>query len=148
MAGKPRSFGAAAVGRSDCPDVPYDRLVLATGSRPFVPPIAGAEGPGAFVIPNPWDLGSARVLGLDSVIGSLEPDKAADIIAVDLSDLTALPLYDLASHLVYNNRRSPVTHSWVAGRPLLVEGRLTSLNEADIRSRAQYWQSRISRGNS
>lgn len=93
-------------------------------------------------------LGSARVLGLDSIIGSLEPDKAADIIAVDLSDLTALPLYDLASHLVYNNRRSPVTHSWVAGRPLLVEGRLTSLNEADIRSRAQYWQSRISRGNS
>jgi len=92
-------------------------------------------------------LGGARIMGLDSMIGSLEPGKAADLIAVDLSDLTALPLFDLTSHLVYNNRRSPVTHSWVAGRPLLVDGQLTSLNEADIRGRAQYWQSRISRGN-
>ena len=29
--------------------VPYDALVLATGSYPFVPPIPGADGPGAFV---------------------------------------------------------------------------------------------------
>lgn len=30
-------------------EVSYDVLVLATGSRPFVPPIAGAQGAGAFV---------------------------------------------------------------------------------------------------
>ncbi len=29
--------------------VPYDRLVLATGSRPFVPPVPGHDGPGCFV---------------------------------------------------------------------------------------------------
>lgn len=88
-------------------------------------------------------LGGAKALGLDAVIGSLEPGKAADVIAVDLADLTTLPLYDLASHLVYSNRSSRVSHSWVAGRPLLAAGLLTSLNEAEIRSRAQYWQSRI-----
>jgi nitrite reductase (NADH) large subunit len=29
--------------------IPYDRLVLATGSAPFVPPIAGHDGPGCLV---------------------------------------------------------------------------------------------------
>jgi nitrite reductase (NADH) large subunit len=30
-------------------DVPYDRLVLSTGSYPFVPPLEGSDGPGCFV---------------------------------------------------------------------------------------------------
>jgi nitrite reductase (NADH) large subunit len=29
--------------------LPYDRLVIATGSRPFVPPVPGADRPGCFV---------------------------------------------------------------------------------------------------
>jgi nitrite reductase (NADH) large subunit len=36
--------------------LPYDRLVLATGARPFVPPIPGAEGPGRFVYRTIEDL--------------------------------------------------------------------------------------------
>jgi nitrite reductase (NADH) large subunit len=36
--------------------LPYDRLVLATGARPFVPPVAGAEGPGRFVYRTIEDL--------------------------------------------------------------------------------------------
>jgi nitrite reductase (NADH) large subunit len=36
----------------------YDELVLATGSAPFVPPIAGAEGPGAAVYRTVEDLGT------------------------------------------------------------------------------------------
>jgi nitrite reductase (NADH) large subunit len=38
--------------------VSYDELVLATGSSPFVPPIAGAEGPGAAVYRTVEDLGA------------------------------------------------------------------------------------------
>lgn len=88
-------------------------------------------------------LGGARALGLDQTIGSLEPGKAADMIAVAVDDLTALPLYELTSALVYNNRRLRVTHSWVAGRLLLDNGQLTSLNEAEIRSRVLHWQDLI-----
>ena len=36
--------------------IPYDRLVLATGSRPFVPPIEGADLPGVFVYRTVDDL--------------------------------------------------------------------------------------------
>ena len=33
-------------------NLPYDKLVLATGSTPFVPPIPGAEADGVFVVSN------------------------------------------------------------------------------------------------
>ncbi len=36
--------------------IPYDRVVLATGSRPFVPPIEGVEGDGRFVYRTIEDL--------------------------------------------------------------------------------------------
>ena len=43
--------------------VPFDRLVLATGSRPFVPPIPGAELPGVFVYRTVDDLRAIREPG-------------------------------------------------------------------------------------
>ncbi|MER7890136.1 nitrite reductase large subunit NirB [Micromonospora sp. NPDC094482] len=39
---------------------PYDVLVLATGSRPFVPPVPGAQGPGRFVYRTLDDLEALR----------------------------------------------------------------------------------------
>jgi len=39
---------------------PYDALVLATGSRPFVPPVPGADGPGRFVYRTLDDLEALR----------------------------------------------------------------------------------------
>lgn len=41
-------------------EVPYDRLVLATGSRAFVPPIEGAQLPGVFVYRTLEDLAAIR----------------------------------------------------------------------------------------
>src|SRR6185436_12056795 len=42
-------------------------------------------------------LNGARALGLDERIGSLLPGKAADLTAIDLSDLSSQPVYDPAS---------------------------------------------------
>ena len=41
---------------TDAGDVPYDKLILATGSYPFVPPIPGRELPGCFVYRTIEDL--------------------------------------------------------------------------------------------
>jgi nitrite reductase (NADH) large subunit len=49
-----------AVRSSRGDEVPYDRLVLATGSYPFVPPVEGRERPGCFVYRTIEDLEAIR----------------------------------------------------------------------------------------
>jgi 5-methylthioadenosine/S-adenosylhomocysteine deaminase len=88
-------------------------------------------------------LGGARALGLEQDIGSLVPGKQADLIAVDLSGPSTQPLYNPLSQLVYAASGAQVTHSWVAGRPLLEERRLTTLNLQETLARAEVWRQKI-----
>jgi 5-methylthioadenosine/S-adenosylhomocysteine deaminase len=88
-------------------------------------------------------LGGARALGLDEHIGSLEVGKAADIIAVDMSGLDTQPLYQPLPQLLYTNSGSRVSHSWVAGRALLENRRLTTLDAGELRARSASWQQKI-----
>jgi 5-methylthioadenosine/S-adenosylhomocysteine deaminase len=85
-------------------------------------------------------LGGARALGLDHRIGSIEPGKAADLVAVNLSDLALSPIYDPISHLVYAAGREDVTHVWVGGELLVSDGRLVRTDDVDLRARALRWQ--------
>jgi 5-methylthioadenosine/S-adenosylhomocysteine deaminase len=89
-------------------------------------------------------LEGARALGLDHEIGSIMPGKSADLAAVELSSLETLPCFDPVSHLTYAAGREHVTHVWVQGEPRLAEGRLTGLDEEDLRARARWWEGRIS----
>ncbi len=89
-------------------------------------------------------LHGARALGLADEIGSLQPGKAADVIAIDLARTETTPCYDPVSAIVYAAGREAVRHVWVAGRPLLRERRLTTLDEAEVQRRARHWAARIS----
>jgi 5-methylthioadenosine/S-adenosylhomocysteine deaminase len=88
-------------------------------------------------------LGGARALGLDDTIGSLEPGKSADLVAVDLSAPRFLPVHHPISQLVHTQAGSAVTHVWVHGRALVADGALCTLDEAELRDRATHWQQRI-----
>jgi 5-methylthioadenosine/S-adenosylhomocysteine deaminase len=88
-------------------------------------------------------LDGARALGLEAEIGSLEVGKAADVIAVNLDDVSTQPVYHPLSQLVYATSREQVREVWVAGRHLLRDGRLTTLETADLLDRARHWQARI-----
>jgi guanine deaminase len=69
-------------------------------------------------------LAGARVLGIDAAVGSLEPGKEADLIAVDPSLTAPLPGVeaddpsDLVSRLMYRAHPSMVRAAWVRGRRL------------------------------
>jgi len=88
-------------------------------------------------------INGARALGLQDTIGSLEIGKAADMIAVNLGTLEAQPLYDPVSHLVYCTTRDQVTHVWVAGKALMQDRQLTTLDETALIASAQSWQQKI-----
>ena len=88
-------------------------------------------------------INGATALGLADTIGSLEIGKAADMIAVDLGTLETQPLYDPVSHLVYCANRNQVTHSWVAGKALMTQRELTTLNMTELLASAQAWQQKI-----
>ena len=89
-------------------------------------------------------INGAKALGWDDQIGSLEAGKSADMIAVEISSLSQKPLYNPASQLVYSNAGSQVTHSWVAGKALLRERNLVTLDEDNLIRRADAWRNQIS----
>ncbi|MFL6608391.1 MAG: TRZ/ATZ family hydrolase, partial [Pseudomonas sp.] len=89
-------------------------------------------------------LNGARALGIESIVGSLEVGKAADLVAFDLSGLAQQPIYDPVSQLIYATGRHCVKHLWVAGKLLLEDGRLTRMDEAQLTATAQAWGRRVS----
>jgi 5-methylthioadenosine/S-adenosylhomocysteine deaminase len=88
-------------------------------------------------------INGARALGLESVCGSLVAGKAADIVALKMDDLETQPLYHAISQLIYATGRDKVTDVWVAGRHLLKERQLTTLDETSILESARQWQNKL-----
>jgi 5-methylthioadenosine/S-adenosylhomocysteine deaminase len=80
---------------------------------------------------------------LEEYIGSLKPGKSADLAAIDLSAAATQPVYDPLSHIVYSATREQVTDVWVAGKRLLHDRRLTSLDEQAILAKTAAWRDKI-----
>ena len=89
-------------------------------------------------------INGAKALGLDTVCGSLSLGKAADVIAIDLTYLETQPLYCPVSQIVYAASRQQVTDVWVAGKRLLKQRRLTTINIDDLKVKIAEWQHRLS----
>jgi 5-methylthioadenosine/S-adenosylhomocysteine deaminase len=88
-------------------------------------------------------INGAKALGLADKTGSLRIGKAADVIAVDMSTLETQPLYCPVSQLVYAASRQQVTDVWVAGRRLLHNRQLTTVNLAELQAKIEVWQQRL-----
>lgn len=88
-------------------------------------------------------INGAKALGIDHITGSLKPGKAADFIAIDFDYIETQPLYNPISQIVYAASRQQVTDVWVAGKQLLKNRELQTLDEKDILKKAQTWRRRI-----
>jgi len=75
----------------------------------------------------------ARALGLDHEIGSLEPGKAADIIAIDISGAGYSETPDPETLLIYSGSGRDVRHVWVDGAAIVRDRKLVQQDFAEIR---------------
>jgi len=85
----------------------------------------------------------ARALGMDRVIGSLEPRKHADLITVSMAGARQTPMYDPLSHLVYVSHGDDVQNTVVNGRVLMRARKLTTLDEAAVIAAARAWIDKV-----
>jgi 5-methylthioadenosine/S-adenosylhomocysteine deaminase len=88
-------------------------------------------------------INGAKALGLDKQIGSLKKGKDADITAIDLDSIETQPVYDPVSQIVYASNRNQVSDVWVAGKQLMKDRVLLTLNTDEIMAKAAEWQGKI-----
>ncbi len=80
---------------------------------------------------------AAQVLGLDGRIGSLEVGKQADLIRVSLDDPRVQPVYDVYSTLVFACGPQDVRDVMVAGRWLMRDRQVLTLEAARVIAEAR-----------
>jgi 5-methylthioadenosine/S-adenosylhomocysteine deaminase len=85
----------------------------------------------------------ALVLGMENEIGSLEPGKQADLIAIDLTRTHNTPHYDPATAVIFSCSAGDVVLTMVAGQPLYGGRRALRLDEQDVKSQVERVQSKL-----
>jgi len=79
----------------------------------------------------------ARALDLDTITGSLEPGKKADVIILDTDKPHLTPMYNPFSHVVYAARGNDVSHSIIHGRLVMEDRRLLTLDLQEVMEKAR-----------
>jgi cytosine/adenosine deaminase-related metal-dependent hydrolase len=81
-------------------------------------------------------LHGARAVGLDGKIGALRPGMAADLVILDLNEPTFVPFNSAARQVVFAECGRAVETVFVAGRPVVREGKLVTLDETSLAAEA------------
>jgi cytosine/adenosine deaminase-related metal-dependent hydrolase len=74
----------------------------------------------------------ARCLGLDRLVGSLEPGKRADIVLLTGGHVGLANIHDPYQQVVYCTSPADVGFVWVDGRQLVADGRLAGHDMASL----------------
>jgi 5-methylthioadenosine/S-adenosylhomocysteine deaminase len=77
-------------------------------------------------------IGGARTAMLEDVTGSLEVGKAADLLILKLDSYAFMPFNHAAKHLVFAENGSSIETIMVAGKIVMHNGRLTTVDEDAI----------------
>lgn len=75
----------------------------------------------------------ARAMRLESLTGSIEVGKQADLVLLDLDSLAFTPLNDVRRHLVFCETGRDVRLVMVGGRVIVENGRVLTVDETDLK---------------
>ena len=85
-------------------------------------------------------INGAKALQIDDRVGTLEINKIADMISINCKTLACASSANLKAHLLYSNRTSDVDNMWVAGKQLLRDKKLLTLDEKLLYDRIKRWK--------
>jgi len=88
-------------------------------------------------------INGAKALGLDSEIGSIEINKKADLVAINLNSIENQPVYNPLATLVYSSSRSDISYVWINGEIKLKDKNLVKIDEDRIIQLAKKWQRKL-----
>ena len=77
-------------------------------------------------------INGAKALGKGDITGSIEVGKSADIICIDVDNFACQPVYDPYSYLIYSMNRQAIQNVVIAGRCVLQNGKLTTIDEGKL----------------
>lgn len=97
-----------------------------------------------------WDMATiraARLLGLGDAIGAIAPGRKADLVLLRADSPFLRPMNDALSSFVYAETGADVDSVLIGGRLVLDRGRIVTVDESRLRSRAQEAADRLRNGN-
>jgi 5-methylthioadenosine/S-adenosylhomocysteine deaminase len=86
----------------------------------------------------------ARALHMENEIGSLEAGKKADLILIGLDAPNAVPMYDIYAQIAYSLKASDVETVVIAGRTVMRERKLLTIDEPRVLEKARDYQKSVS----
>jgi 5-methylthioadenosine/S-adenosylhomocysteine deaminase len=78
-------------------------------------------------------IGGARTAGLEGKIGALRPGMAADLLILDLTDPSFVPLNSVARQVVFTEAGRGVETVIVDGRVVIADRKITTIDERALR---------------
>jgi 5-methylthioadenosine/S-adenosylhomocysteine deaminase len=92
----------------------------------------------ALTAPQAFELGTragAQLLGIEA--GDLAPDRYADLVALDLDDLSLQPLATIDRQIVHSMLSSAIARVMVGGEVVVERGRLARFDLGEVRRRVR-----------
>lgn len=89
-------------------------------------------------------VGGARALHLEDQIGSIEVGKQADIILIGTAATHATPMYNVYSQLVYALNAHDVRSAVIAGKVVMEDRVMSTMDKPGILAKAHEYQRKIS----
>ena len=130
-------LGSDSVASNNTCDMLEEARFALLGSRAALDTLEGGRMLEAHDALRMMTQGGARALKLDAKVGALEEGFEADLAAVSLDSAHQTPAYEPASALVFTSSARDVLLTVVAGREVFREGRVTTVDEEDLRARVR-----------